>query len=66
MSGQIQRVLIGAVLAFAIVIPSTSQATEVLRTMWRGQWVNYVERGDYAVVEGHHHRRQRPRSRCNA
>ena len=52
MSGQIQRVLIGAALAFAIVIPSTSQANEVLRTMWRGQWVNYVERGDYAVVEG--------------
>ena len=52
MSGQIQRVLLGAVLAFAIVIPTTSQATEVLRTMWRGQWVNYVERGDYAVVEG--------------
>jgi hypothetical protein len=27
-------------------------ATETHRTFWRGQWVNYVEVGDYAVTEG--------------
>ena len=42
----------GGLLACATVLPATVQATEVLRTMWRGQWVNYVERGDYAIVEG--------------
>lgn len=27
-------------------------ATEVFRTLWRGQWVDYVEEGDFAVTEG--------------
>ncbi len=25
---------------------------EVFRTLWRGQWVNYVEQGDYAITQG--------------
>ena len=50
--GQIRRALLSGLLACAIVLPSAANATEVLRTMWRGQWVNYVERGDYAIVEG--------------
>jgi hypothetical protein len=29
-----------------------SFATEQFRTLWRGQWVNYVEVGDYAITEG--------------
>ena len=27
-------------------------ATEIFRTLWHGQWVAYVEQGDYAVTEG--------------
>lgn len=27
-------------------------AAELLRTMWRGHWINYVEQGDFAVTEG--------------
>ncbi len=25
---------------------------EVFRTLWRGQWVDYVEQGDYAITQG--------------
>ena len=62
--GQIRRVILGATLACVAALSATAQAadftaptsdtagSEVLRTLWRGQWVNYVERGDYAVVEG--------------
>ena len=53
--GQFRRVLMGGLLACATLLPTTAlatQATEVLRTLWRGQWVNYVERGEYAVIEG--------------
>ena len=50
--GQIRRALVGGLLACATVLPATTQATEVLRTLWRGHWVNYVLRGDYAVIEG--------------
>ena len=50
--GQFRRALVGGLLACATLLPAATQATEVLRTMWRGQWVNYVERGDYAVIEG--------------
>ena len=31
---------------------SAATAGERLRTMWRGQWVDYVELGDLAVTEG--------------
>jgi hypothetical protein len=31
---------------------TSAQAADVLRTLWRGQWVEYVELGDYAVTEG--------------
>ena len=65
--GQIRRVILRAALASITVMAALSATaqvadftaptsdttgTEVLRTLWRGQWVNYVERGDYAVVEG--------------
>ena len=65
--GQIRRVMLRAALASITVMAALSATaqvadftaptshttgTEVLRTLWRGQWVNYVERGDYAVVEG--------------
>ena len=50
--GQIRRAVLSGLLACAIVLPATSNSTEVLRTLWRGQWVNYVERGEYAIVEG--------------
>ncbi len=33
-------------------LPSASAATEGLRAFWRGNWVNYVEVGDNAVIEG--------------
>ena len=46
------RALLGALVACAVVLPATCVATEVLRTMWRGQWVNYVELGEYAIVDG--------------
>ncbi len=26
--------------------------SEGFRTLWRGQWVNYVEQGDYAITQG--------------
>lgn len=48
----IRRVVVSGLLAGATLLPVVAHATEVLRTMWRGQWVNYVERGDYAIVEG--------------
>ncbi len=36
----------------AIAICSSVLATEKFRTFWRGQWVDYVEVGDYAITEG--------------
>ena len=39
-------------LVWLLPMPSAATATEVLQTLWRGQWVNYVERGEYAVVKG--------------
>ena len=27
-------------------------SAEVFRTLWRGQWVNFVEQGDYAITQG--------------
>ena len=27
-------------------------ATERFRTLWHGQWVDYIEEGDFAVTEG--------------
>ena len=46
--------------AFSIVIATaifcgvapSANAAEILRTLWRGHWVNYVEVGDDAVTEG--------------
>lgn len=49
---EIRQVFVGGLVACATLLPAAAHATEVLRTMWRGQWVNYVERGDYAVIEG--------------
>lgn len=40
-------VLIAAPLADAL-----AQGGERFRTFWRGQWVDYVEVGDYAITEG--------------
>ncbi len=62
----IRRMMIGAALigvtfagfplaanaAATAPVATDAGGVEVLRTLWRGQWVNYVERGDYAVVEG--------------
>ena len=49
---RIRRALIASVVACATLLPALADATDVLRTLWRGQWVNYIERGDYAIVEG--------------
>ena len=35
----------------ALLSPSAN-AAEILRTLWHGQWVDYVEQGEYAVTEG--------------
>ena len=31
---------------------ATVSGGERLRTLWRGQWVDYVEQGDYAITQG--------------
>ncbi len=36
----------------AAVAETPKPNNEVFRTLWRGQWVNYVEQGDYAVTQG--------------
>jgi Astacin (Peptidase family M12A)/Repeat of unknown function (DUF5648) len=51
----IEQALIGASLAGTVLsstLAAATDATEVQRTLWRGKWVNYVERGDFAVMEG--------------
>ena len=35
-----------------ICVPTAFAATEGLRAFWRGSWVNYVEVGNDAVIEG--------------
>lgn len=42
--------MILAILTATLV--SVAEAAERLRTIWRGQWINYVELGDYAIAEG--------------
>ena len=45
--------LIGLALATAIGLNApTASAAEVFRTLWHGQWVDYVEQGDMAVTDG--------------
>ena len=50
--GKFRRAVMSGFFACATLLATAAQSTEVLRTLWRGQWVNYVERGDYALVEG--------------
>ena len=45
-------VLVGGLLMCLLLGSTATNAADVLRTLWRGQWVNYTERGDHAVVEG--------------
>ena len=35
----------------SLVAPSAA-AVEVFRTLWHGQWVDYVEQGDVAITDG--------------
>ena len=35
-----------------LVSAPAAAATEVFRTLWHGQWVDYVEQGDVAVTDG--------------
>jgi hypothetical protein len=44
------RRLVCAILVAAFC--GATLATEKFRTFWRGQWVEYVEVGDYAITEG--------------
>ena len=47
--------LLAISMIFAIMtadLTSAAEGVERLRTIWRGQWVDYVEMGDYAVTEG--------------
>lgn len=37
---------------FLIAATHAAPVTERFRTLWRGQWVDYVEIGDFAVTEG--------------
>ena len=52
MTTPLRSALVGALLASLSLGSTTTTAADVLRTLWRGQWVNYTERGDHAVVEG--------------
>jgi Astacin (Peptidase family M12A) len=38
--------------AVALALSGPAFAAEKFRTFWRGQWVDYVEIGDYAITEG--------------
>ncbi len=38
--------------AFLAALSSTAHATERFRTLWHGQWVDYVEQGEFAVADG--------------
>ena len=46
--------LSASVLLFAVSAwgEAPAPANERLRTLWRGQWVDYVEQGDYAITQG--------------
>ncbi len=44
--------LIGVCLCTALSVSTPAAATEVFRTLWHGQWVDYVEQGDVAVTDG--------------
>jgi hypothetical protein len=39
-------------LLLALGVTTVAHSAEILRTLWQGQWVDYVEQGDYAVTEG--------------
>ena len=39
-------------LSFIAVAPVEAQTRERFRTLWHGQWVDYVEEGDFAVTDG--------------
>ncbi len=40
------------VACIGLTLACQAVATEKFRTFWRGQWVDYIEVGDYAVTEG--------------
>ena len=42
------------VLLFSATVSAEASPSgnEVFRTLWRGQWVDYVEHGDYAITQG--------------
>ena len=42
-------VCLAAVFSFGVPV---AHAAEVFRTLWHGQWVDYVEQGDMAVTDG--------------
>ena len=45
--------LIGLCLSTVVFLCApVADATEVFRTLWHGQWVDYVEQGDMAVTDG--------------
>ena len=48
------RSLIAACLVAASLLtaPLVNAETERFRTLWRGQWVEYIEEGDFAVTDG--------------
>ena len=39
-------------ISLLIGITPLAHSAEILRTLWQGQWVDYVEQGDSAVTEG--------------
>lgn len=45
--------LVGLCLSATLCLgAANAAATEILRTLWHGQWVDYVEQGDFALTEG--------------
>ncbi len=40
------------ILALLLAAAPASAETERFRTLWRGQWVDYIEEGDFAVTDG--------------
>lgn len=49
---RIRIVTLWSVVAGAAMLACTAQATERFRTLWHGQWVDYIEVGEFAVTDG--------------
>jgi hypothetical protein len=49
LKSRVQPLLIALLLSLCT---TNALAGEILRTLWRGHWINYVEQDDYAVTEG--------------